>query len=137
MFGTLLSKLITDEDILAITTKSISGVIWFALILGVLGTAGFDTKPILSIFGVAGITLGLSLQNLFSDLYAGLFVLFTRPFKRGSVVTISGHTGRVVSMDMRYVRLHNDSEKSDVLLPISLVYRNAVKVVGDGNGKRH
>jgi hypothetical protein len=53
------------------------------------------------------------------------------------VVTISGHTGRVVSMDMRYVRLHNDSEKSDVLLPISLVYRNAVKIVGDDNGKHH
>lgn len=129
LFGSILSELIEDQDILNLTTRGLSGVLWFAILLGALGTAGFDTKPILSIFGVAGITLGLSLQNLFSDLYAGLFVLFTRPFKRGSVISVCGHTGRVVSMDMRYVHLHNDKEHTDVLLPISIVYRAAVTLV--------
>jgi small-conductance mechanosensitive channel len=134
-FKGFLRQFVTDEDTLNLTTKGISGILWFVILAGVLGTLGFDTKPILSIFGVAGITFGLSLQNLFSDLYAGLFVLFTRPFRRGAVISVSGHTGRVMSMDMRYVHLHDEKNHTDVLLPISIVYRNAVTLIEESNEK--
>ena len=127
-FNSFLLKLIKDEDIVDITTKTLSGLLWFSLVLGILGTIGFDTKPILSIFGIAGITLGLSLKDVFADLYAGIFVLFTRPFRRGSYINIGEYSGRVISMDMRYVRLYNSKEKVDIVLPVSLVYKNAIKI---------
>lgn len=130
-FGPLLAKFVRDEDILNIATKALSGILWGAILLGMLGSIGFDTKPLLSLFGVAGITLGLSLKDVFSDIYSGVFVLFTRPFKRGSVVTIAGFTGKVVSMDMRYIRIYSSAEKSDILVPVSMVYRNAIKVAVD------
>lgn len=129
--GPIFSKLIEDEDVINITTKALSGVLWGAIVLGMLGSVGFDTKPLLSIFGVAGLTLSLSLKDLFSDLYSGVFVMFTRPFKRGDMVTIAGYTGKVVSMDMRYVTIFNSADGSSMLVPVSMVYKNAIKVAAE------
>ncbi|KAJ1421134.1 Mechanosensitive ion channel MscS [Ochromonadaceae sp. CCMP2298] len=86
-------------------TNVLSAVLWLSLALSALGTLGVDTKPLLSLVGISGITLGLSVKDILSDTYAGIFVLVIRPFKRGSHIEVAGFKGKVLSTNIRYVRL--------------------------------
>ena len=127
-FFSLFNNFLTDLDVLHICTKVASWIFWTFTLLSILGTAGVDTKPLLSLLGISGITLGFSLKDILANINAGLFVLFTRPFSRGSVINVNGFKGEVISMDMRYVRLYSAVEKTTILVPLSMVYCNAIKI---------
>mmetsp|Transcript_2368 Transcript_2368/g.3725 ORF Transcript_2368/g.3725 Transcript_2368/m.3725 type:complete len:270 (+) Transcript_2368:28-837(+) len=128
-FSNLLSGLLNDPDILRITSQSLSTIVWMYLALSILGTFGIDTKPFVSILGLAGLTFGFSLKDLLSDLYAGVFVLLMHPFERGSVIDVNGLKGRVLSMDIRYAKLLNEAdENEEIFLPLSIVYKSDIKV---------
>lgn len=75
-----------------------------------------------------GLTVGFSVKDMLADSFAGLFVLFTRPFQRGDMVTINSHRGKVVSMDMRHVKLYNAAEGVEILIPVSSVYKSEIKI---------
>lgn len=104
-FRRILSKFIEDIDVQRIAAKVASFCVWASLLLSGLGTLGFDTKPILSVLGISGITFALAVKDLLTDSFVGLFVLFSRPFHRDQIVTITandvGYRGKVISMDMK------------------------------------
>mgnify|MGYP006191150611 CR=1 FL=1 len=123
-----LSTIITDSDVLDVLTHILSIVTWMYILLSVLGTWGIDTKPVLSLLGIGGLTVGFSAQSLLADSYAGLVLLFIRPFQRGDVITVNGLKGKVLSVDMRYVRLYSVAEKCEILIPVSTVYKSDIKI---------
>lgn len=106
----------------------ISGVIWAYVILSAMGTLGFDTKPLLSLFGIGGFTFGFGIKDLLSDAFSGLYLQFSRPFQRGDVVTVGGQKGRVQSVDIRYVTLLNEAEGAEILVPVASVYKSEIKI---------
>lgn len=133
MMKNFLSHFIRDPDILDISTDMCSLVAWVYILLSVVGTVGFDTKPMLSLLGIGGITLGFSLKDILSDMYYGVYVLFTKPFKRGSIISVAEYEGRVVSMDVRYVKLFSMKDNCIVLVPLPIVYKNAIRIKIDGD----
>lgn len=83
---------------------------------------GIDTKPIVSLVGVLGITFGLAVKDLITNAFAGFYILFTRPFSRGDIITINDMKGKVISIDFRFVRLQALNGKGEILIPSSKVY---------------
>lgn len=123
-----LSTVVTDADVLHVSSRILSTIAWIYLLLSALGSFGFDTKPVLSLLGIGGLTVGFSAQGFLADTYAGLFILFTRPFERGDIVTIHGMKGKVLSIDMQYVRLYSTTEKCEIMIPVSTVYKSEIKI---------
>ena len=130
-FKRFLSLFFLDPDILRITSKICAGVFWVYMALSTLGTLGFDTKPLLSLFSISGLTIGFAAKDILTNTFAGIFILFTRPFKRGQIISVNNMRGRVVSVDVRYVKLQNTKDKSETLIPLSLVYSNAITIEKD------
>ena len=128
VFINLLSVLINDPDTIRSVAKIMAGTLWGYLILSFLGTLGIDTKPLLSLLSVFGLTLGFAAKDILNNTFAGIFILFTRPFKRGAVINVAGHRGKVISVDVQYVKLQSMNDKSIILLPLSMVYGNAIVV---------
>ena len=54
---------------------------------------------------VAGVALSLALQGLLSNLFSGITLLTTHPFKVGDYVEISGQSGTVKSIGLFYTGL--------------------------------
>eukprot|EP01032_Pedospumella_encystans_P008725 gene8725-10323_t len=123
-----LSTVVADADVLHVSSRILSSIAWVFLLLSALGSFGFDTKPVLSLLGIGGLTVGFSAQGFLADTYAGLFLLFTRPFERGDIVTIHGMKGKVLSIDMQYVRLYSTAEKCEIMIPVSTVYKSEIKI---------
>lgn len=127
------SIFLTDPDILRIVVSTSGFVVWSFMLLSALGSFGFDTKPLVSLLGISGLTVGFAAKDILKDAFAGLFIVFTKPFKRGWVISINGQRGKVISIDTRYVRLQNLKEKGEVLLPLSIVYEHTI-LIHDKNG---
>jgi len=127
-FRRCLSVFLSDPDMLRIAAKALSLIFWCYTLLSILGTAGFDVKPLLSLVSISLVTFGFAAKDIISNTLCGVLILFTRPFKRGSIIQINGQRGKVISVDLRYVRLQNLKDKGAVLLPLSVVYSSTIVV---------
>lgn len=90
-------------------------IIAFALLIA-LGTCGINITPLVTMFGVAGVGIGLALQGVLSNLVAGLLIIFTKPFRVGEYIEIIGCSGQVHMVDLFTTTLvHPD--RSRVVIP--------------------
>jgi small conductance mechanosensitive channel len=86
-----------------------AAVIVISLVAGtlVLGELGISIAPILATAGVAGIAIGFGAQSLIKDFLGGFFLLLDDQIREGDVVEVSGLSGLVEEVTLRYVRLRN------------------------------
>ena len=77
--------------------------------LGVLGILAIYTQGafgwILTSFSVVGIVIGLSLQDILKNFFAGVWVLVERPFRIGDTIEVTGFTGSVEEISFRTTQL--------------------------------
>ena len=53
----------------------------------ILDNLGFNVTTLIAGLGIGGIAIGLAAQGIFSDLFAGLAIVFDRPFRRGQQIS--------------------------------------------------
>lgn len=85
----------------------------------------FDLTGVLATSAVVSVVLGLALQETLSNLFAGLSLQVEEPFEVGDLVTIGGHTGVVIQVGWRAMRIQTAGRKV-VTLPNNLVAKEAV-----------
>ena len=91
-----------------------------------LGTMGIDVSALIAGLGLTGFALGYACRDALSNLLAGVLIILYQPFKPGQVITVSGKTGRIESINFRYTVL--DSEGKTVLVPNSAVFGSVIIV---------
>jgi len=107
----------------------------FAVITFTLAIAQVDVKQLLVSGAVLGVLLGIAAQQSLANLFAGLVLLFARPFRVGDRVrfragALSGQVeGMVIDVSLTYVRLQTD--EGPVLLPNSQALAAAVLLLPD------
>ena len=73
----------------------IYAVLFIAVVIASLDTAGIKTTAVLAVLGAAGLAVGLALQGSLSNFAAGVMLIVLRPYKVGDQVVIGKHLGRV------------------------------------------
>ncbi len=120
-----LNKLDLDEGM---KSSLISGIGFFgfifSLILGI-AVAGGSFQSLAIIAGAISFGAGFGLQNMVSNLAAGLTILFERPIKIGDTVIINGFEGVVSQISMRSTTLET-ADKSNVIIPNALIISGCV-----------
>jgi small-conductance mechanosensitive channel len=71
---------------------------------------------ILTSFSVLGLVVGLSLQDILKNFFAGIYILVERPFRIGDTVQVEGHTGVVQEISFRTTQLRTDDGR-EVVVP--------------------
>jgi small-conductance mechanosensitive channel len=75
-----------------------------ALVL-VLGNLGVNVAGLIAGLGIGGIAIGLAAQGIFADLFAGLSILFDRPFRVGDNISYGSSSGTVVAIGLKSTRI--------------------------------
>jgi small-conductance mechanosensitive channel len=81
----------------------LAGVVYLSAILAITAYV-FDLpiKGLLATSGIIAIVLGLALQSTLSDLFSGVVLNFSRPYRPGDWISIDGATdGRVIEINWR------------------------------------
>ena len=88
------SKLVQDLVAAVSYVAAVFAIIAYVLDLPIQG--------VLATSGVIAIILGLALQSTMNDLFSGLVLTFTRPYRPNDWIKLEGGTeGRVIEMDWR------------------------------------
>ncbi len=89
------------------------------LLAGALVIVSIYTGPnfawILTSFSVVGLVIGLSLQDILKNFFAGIWILVERPFRIGDTVEVGMHTGVVEQISFRTTLLRTDDGRQVVL----------------------
>src|SRR5687768_17653867 len=86
--------------------------------LVILQSAGIDLTSLNVLVGAIGVGLGFGLQNITSNFFSGLILLFERPIKIGDRVEIAGVVGEVREIGARATTIVTD-ESVAMIVPNS------------------
>jgi len=98
--------------------RSITKVLlYMVLFIMIAAKLGFSTTSLATILAAVGLAISLSLQSSLGNIVNGIFLMLSKPFVRGSVVSIDGVDGVVDSIGLIYTKL--TSLDKQVLIPNS------------------
>lgn len=106
---------------IAIIKWAISTFIWSAALLLVLDNAGVDITALIAGLGIGGIAIGLAAQGLFSDLFAGVSILFDKPFKRDDFIEFGDFLGTVSKIGLKTTRIRSLSGEEVIIRNTNLL----------------
>jgi len=73
--------------------------IWF------LSNIGLNVNSLMAGFGILGLAVAFSLQNVFADIFASLTIFLDKPFELGDRIEIEGDSGTVESIGIRSTKI--------------------------------
>jgi small-conductance mechanosensitive channel len=109
----------------------------FVLLAVALALVGVSPRQLVVGGAVTGVLLGIAAQQSLANLFAGLVLLFARPFRVGDRVrfrsgTLSGQIeGIITDVSLTYVRL--ETEDGRVLVPNAQALSAAVLLIRDSD----
>jgi small-conductance mechanosensitive channel len=97
--------------------------------VGILAIVAIYTRDtfgwILTSFSVVGLVIGLSLQDILKNFFAGVWVLVERPFRIGDTIEVTGYSGTVDEISFRTTQLRTDDGR-EVIVPNGTFMTSAV-----------
>jgi small-conductance mechanosensitive channel len=113
----------------------LAGVIYLAAVFAIVAYV-FDLKiqGLLATSGVIAIILGLALQSTLSDLFSGIVLNFSRPYRPGDWINLEGGTeGRVIEMNWRATHVLT-GRRDLAIVPNSTIAKSKIVNVSSPSG---
>ena len=100
----VVSKILTRHKTEAsLTTFLLSGVrivLYFILIITVIGILGIETSSFLALFASAGVAVGMALSGTLQNFAGGVLILALKPYKIGDYIEAQGFAGTVRKIEI-------------------------------------
>lgn len=122
------------EEFPSIFRQLLKGLVYLILFLSFLSNSyNVDITPLLTTSAVFTMVLGLALQDVLGNLFSGLSVHISPPFRIGDWIQINGFMGKVVESNWRATTLRMASSAM-VILPNNHIARNEITNFSDNTG---
>lgn len=95
----IIAKTRMDSIAQKFLVNTLSFLMYFALTLILIQTAGIPITGLLTAIAAAGLAVALALQDALTSLANGVILVLTKPFKQNDSVVINGVSGKVVSIN--------------------------------------
>lgn len=99
------------------------------IVVGILAVLAIYTRDafgwVLTSFSVLGIVIGLSLQDILKNFFAGIWVLVERPFRIGDTIEVAGSAGVVEEIAFRTTMLKTPDAR-EVIIPNAIFMTSSV-----------
>lgn len=87
---------------------------------------GADLGGLVTALGLSSFIFGLALQDTLGNLFSGIALVYEKPFTEGDFIEVKGHTGKVVEMNWRAIRLET-LKKELIVIPHLVIGRDTIK----------
>ena len=81
--------------------KFIRYLVYLTVILITLSASGIDVTVLLTASAALFVGLGLALQDLFTDIIGGIFIMLDKSLSVGDVIEVEGKVSRVFEIKLR------------------------------------
>jgi small conductance mechanosensitive channel len=102
----------------ASAVRTISRIGGIAVLLSLMTSIfGISPSAALTLGSFSGLVVGFATQTVLTHAVAGMFLVISRPFKHGDLVTLSGQTGFVKEIKLMHTILRTKDGKKEILIP--------------------
>lgn len=93
--GRILLKRQVDSSLMLFILSFVKIVLYFILIVTVIGILGIETSSFLALFASAGVAIGMAMSGTLQNFAGGVLILLLKPYKVGQYIEIQGYAGTV------------------------------------------
>ncbi len=93
--------------IVDLTANVIKFFIFAIVLILILDIYGVDTRSFIASLGIAGVVLGLALQETAQDFISGIAIITDNYYVIGDIITINGFTGEVIELSLKSTKIKN------------------------------
>src|SRR5438477_3010776 len=113
----------------------LAGVIYLAALFAIVSNVlDLPIQGLLATSGVVAIILGLALQSTLGDVFSGIVLSFSRPYRPGDWISIDGGTdGRVIEMNWRATHVLT-ARRDLAIVPNSTIAKSKIVNVSSPSG---
>lgn len=95
--------------IIELTNKVFKFFLYVISIMMILDIYGVDTKGIIASLGIAGVVLGLALQDTVKDLMGGIYIILENYYVIGDIIRINDFQGEVIEVSLKSTKVKSAS----------------------------
>jgi small conductance mechanosensitive channel len=116
MMARFLEKKSMEPPVRMLLVRIVKLLVFAAALVVALGTAGMDVTALIAGISVAGVGVGLAMQGVLGNLFAGLTIIFTKPFRVNEYIEILTVQGQVSQIELLSTTLIH-ADRSRVVIP--------------------
>lgn len=116
LFQRWISKLELEPPVRLLLIRMIRLFVLAVFALLAMSNLGFELMPLIAGLGVAGAGIAFAMQGVLGNLFAGLTIIFTKPFRVGEYVSMVGVEGRVEAVELFATKLSHP-DLSRIVVP--------------------
>jgi small conductance mechanosensitive channel len=105
-----------EPPVRALIARAVRVAITVLFVIMALQNLGVELLPLIAGLGVAGAGVALAMQGVLSNLFAGLTIILTKPFRIGQYIAIVGEEGEVQSITL-FQTILSHPDRSQVVIP--------------------
>jgi small conductance mechanosensitive channel len=123
--GKALRRTSTEPHVELLLAKLAYAAVFIVGVLIALSLGGADLGVLVGSLGLATVALGFALQDIVSNLAAGVVLLLEHPFTKGDYIAVNGTEGTVEDIQVRATQLRSPDGQR-VLVPNKLLFTNVL-----------
>ena len=104
-----------DRSLTTFVLSMIRIVLYFILIVTVIGIIGIETSSFIAIFASAGVAIGMALSGTLQNFAGGVLILLLKPYKIGDYIEAQGYAGTVQEIQIFHTIITTGDNKSIII----------------------
>lgn len=114
--GSIMISRKVDNSLATFVLSFIRIILYFILIVTVIGILGIETSSFLALFASAGVAIGMALSGTLQNFAGGVLILLLKPYKVGDYIEAQGFAGTVREIQIFHTLINTYDNKS-ILIP--------------------
>ena len=114
-----------DATLHSFLSNLVSVVLYFFLIMAIVGILGISTSSLVALLASAGLAIGMALSGTLQNFAGGVMIVLFKPFKVGDFIAAQGYEGKVSGIQIFNTTILTPDNKT-VILPNGALSTGAV-----------
>lgn len=104
-----------DASIASFVNSALETVLYFILIIAIIGILGIETSSFIALFASAGVAVGMALSGTLQNFAGGVLILSLRPYSVGDFIETQGYSGTVKAIQMFHTIITTPDNKTIII----------------------
>lgn len=104
-----------DRSLTTFLLSVIRIVLYFILVVTVIGILGIETSSFIALFASAGVAVGMALSGTLQNFAGGVLILLLKPYKIGDYIEVQGYAGTVRDIQIFHTIICTADNKSIII----------------------
>lgn len=104
-----------DKSLATFIQSLVRMVLYFLLVVTVIGILGIETSSFIALFASAGVAIGMALSGTLQNFAGGVLILLIKPYKVGDYIEAQGYAGTVKEIQIFHTIILTPDNKSIII----------------------